>query len=70
MYYISENKTDLENYNALVTKGEKYSGTTQQWSVIVKHQEKELFAIILNEKYIIDLELLEVLNGWYKVNEL
>jgi hypothetical protein len=64
MYYISENKIDLENYNALVNEGENYSGTTQEWSAIVKHQEKELFAIIVNEKYIKELSTIENLNGW------
>jgi hypothetical protein len=70
MYYISQNKTDLENYNALVNEGENYNGTTQQWCDIIKHQEKELFAIIINEKYKTELELLDFLDGWYKVNEL
>jgi len=65
MYYISENKTDLENYNQLVNIGEKYNGTTNKWGEVVKHFELELYAIIINEKYTSNLEVIENLNGWY-----
>tara|TARA_R110000782_G_scaffold146892_1_gene239580 strand:+ start:245 stop:457 length:213 start_codon:yes stop_codon:yes gene_type:complete len=66
MYYISENIKDLESYNDLVNEGENYSGTTHEWSTIVKHFEKDLFSIIVNEKYTLEFETIKNLNGWYK----
>ena len=70
MYYISKNIKDLQDYNDLVNKSENYNGTTQEWGVIVKHFEKDLFAIIVNEKYKIDSESLDSLDGWYKTETL
>ena len=68
MYYISKNIKDLQDYNDLVNKSENYNGTTQQWSTILKHFEKDLFAIIVNEKYKIDFQILELLDGWYLID--
>ena len=70
MYYISKNIKDLQDYNDLVNKGENYNGTTQEWSTIVKHYKEDLFAIIVNEKYNFDLEVLDLLDGWYLIEDI
>ncbi|NRA49791.1 MAG: hypothetical protein HRU12_11720 [Phaeodactylibacter sp.] len=66
MFYISENKADLENYNQKVNELEGYSGATKQWAEIVKHQEKELFAIQAHLKHKEELESINYLKGWFK----
>jgi hypothetical protein len=68
MYYISENKIDLENYNQLVNNGENYNGTTNNWGEVIKHFELELYAIIINDKYTSRLEVIENLDGWFNEN--
>jgi hypothetical protein len=68
MYYISENKTNLENYNQLVNNGENYKGTTNNWGEVIKHFELELYAIIVNDKYTSRLEIIENLEGWFNEN--
>ena len=68
MYYISENKIALENYNQLVNDGENYNGTTNNWSEVIKHFELELYSIIINEKYTSRLEVIENLEGWFNEN--
>jgi hypothetical protein len=68
MYYISENKIELENYNELVNDGENYNGTTNNWGEVIKHFELELYGIIINNKYTSRLEIIENLNGWFNEN--
>ena len=68
MYYISEKKTDLENYNQLVNNGENYNGMTNNWGEVIKHFELELYGIIINDKYISRLEIIENLEGWFNEN--
>lgn len=52
MYYISNNKADLETYNQKVVDGEQYDGTTtKDWANIIEHQNGELFAIFKHDKY-------------------
>ena len=51
MYYISNNKADLEAYNQRVEQSEGYDGTfTTDWANIIEHQNSELFAIIKHDK--------------------
>ena len=66
MYYISDNKSDLEAYNNLVSIGEKYDGqTTLKWANVVEHKDGGLFAILKHDKYPAELETVEDLNGWF-----
>lgn len=65
MYYTSKNKADLENYNSFVTLNEGYSSSTKSWSEVIKHYREDLYAILVNEKYDVELDILEQLNGWY-----
>lgn len=52
MYYTSYDKSELEAYNNLISKGEKYDGVfTTQWSNIIEHPTNGLFAILKNDKY-------------------
>jgi hypothetical protein len=67
MYYISDNKSDLEAYNNLVSQGEKYDGqTTVKWANVIEHKDGGLFAILKNDKYETDLESVETLSSdWF-----
>lgn len=52
MYYISENKAELEAYNQKVVEGEEYDGTTTtDWANIIEHQNGNQFAIFKHDKY-------------------
>ena len=67
MYYISDNRSDLEAYNNLVVVGEGYDGrTTQRWANVIEHKDKNLYAILKHDKYPADLETLEDLHGWFE----
>ena len=66
MYYISDNKSDLEAYNNLVKVGERYDNTTTvDWANIIKHKDENLYAILKHDKYPAELETLQDLNGWF-----
>ena len=67
MYYISDNKSDLEAYNNLVSIGEKYDGqTTLRWANVIEHKDGGLFAILKNDKYETDLQTVEALSSdWF-----
>lgn len=66
MYYISENKRELELYNQLVTQGENYDGiSTTQWAEILEHKDGGLFAILKHNKYAASLQYLDNLEGWF-----
>jgi hypothetical protein len=69
MYYISENIKDLQDYNNFVNKKENYSGTTTNWSDIIKHKDENLFAILINDKYITNLQSIVEPIGWYNKKE-
>jgi len=65
MYYTGT-KQECESYNAIVTQGEKYQSSTGSWSTILEHKNGVEFAIIRNEKYSSELELLtELPNDWF-----
>ena len=52
MYYTSTNKAELEAYNDLVTNNEGYDGHyTTKWANIIKHPDREEYAILANNKY-------------------
>lgn len=65
MYYISTDKVKLENYNDLVSQKENYDNiNTIKWAVIIKHKDLELYAILANDKYLLDAETVEHINDW------
>ena len=70
MYYISDNKADLEAYDNLVVVGEGYDGTTtKRWANIIEHPNGLQFAILKHEKYQTDLETVEALSqDWFPQN--
>lgn len=69
MYYISENKAELEAYNQLVSDGEKYDGvSTKEWASIIEHKEGNEFAILANPKYSAELNTVESLDGWFDLD--
>ena len=52
MYYTSTNKAELEAYDTLVTQGESYDGVkTIKWANVIKHPDREEYAILANSKY-------------------
>ena len=53
MYYKGT-KTECDNYNALVTEKENYSGTTTQWSE--PNEVDSVWYIVKNSKYISEME--------------
>ncbi len=56
MYYKST-KIDCENYNALVTEGENYSGTTTHWAN--PKEVDSVWYIVKNSKYLSEMEEVE-----------
>ena len=67
MYYISNNKSDLEAYNNLVKVAERYDGTTTtDWANIIEHSEGTQFAILKHDNYQTDLNTVETLDSsWF-----
>jgi hypothetical protein len=69
MYYTSKNIKDLQDYNDIVNQKESYSGTTTNWSNIIAHKDGNLFAILINDKHVANLQLIVELIGWYTKTE-
>ena len=52
MYYTSQDKETLDDYNAKVVTGENYDGTTTVlWANVVEHHEGGQFAILKHSGY-------------------
>ena len=69
MYYISDNRSDLQAYNNLVKVGERYDNTTTtDWANVVEHKDGGLFAILKHENYHSPLQLVSNLTGWFDDN--
>lgn len=70
MYYTSTNKEELELYNLIVSKDEKYDGvSTTKWANVIEHKDGNLFAILANPKYPSEsLESIDSLDGWFEEN--
>lgn len=66
MYYISNIKQDLIDYNNKVDQGENYNGITTTWANVIKHYNEDLWAIVKHTKYDAELETLETLDGWHE----
>ena len=68
MYYISNNRSELENYNELVTSSEEYDGKfTTAWADIIEHKSGGLFAIFKHENYPAELEEIDNLDDWFNL---
>ena len=68
MYYISQNRSELEDYNKLVTESEAYDGRfTTDWASIIEHQNGNLFAIFKHENYPVELEQINNLDDWFNL---
>lgn len=66
MHYTSTTRSELEAYNKLVSNGENYDGTfTTKWAEIKEHQNGIDYAILKNDKYPSDLQVIESLDGWF-----
>ena len=70
MYYISENKQDLENYNSAVAIGLNLGGTTERWASIHKHYNQEMYAIMANENYPLTLQIVNNIDDFINPNDL
>lgn len=72
MFYISNNKADLEAYNQRVVDGEQYDGTTTTtWANIIEHQNGNQFAILKHHKYQTDLNTVDALSSdWFPQEDL
>ena len=52
MYYVSEYRDILEDYNTKVAQGENYDGTkTVRWADVIEHHEGGMFAILKHSGY-------------------
>lgn len=68
MYYISKNKEELELYDMIVSRDEKYDGvSTTKWANIITHKDGDQFAILANPKYPAEtLDTVDNLDGWFE----
>lgn len=66
MYYISENRQDLIDYNNQVVTSEGYDGvTTTNWANIITHKNGSLYAIRKHPKYTAELNEQTSLPDWH-----
>lgn len=73
MYYVSQSKKDLEDYNNLVTQGEKYDGVkTVKWANVIEHPDEQQFAILKHSKYEVTglTEVGQLTPDWFPQEEL
>ena len=72
MYYVSENKSELELYNDFVSSSEGYDGvTTTGWAKVIEHPNGIDFAILAHSKYESELESVEKLDSnWFADNDI
>lgn len=67
-YYIGT-KTQCDAYNNEVTQKENYQGSTTKWASITYHPTiNDKCAIVANEKYTSELEMVEVLTSDWTTN--
>lgn len=66
MYYVSENKQELEGYNQWVSQNENYDGiSTVSWANIIEHQNGMTYGILAHPKYPAEIDAVENLEGWF-----
>ena len=61
-YYITNNRSEAEAYNAAVTAAHGHSGSTTRWADVIEHPTQEKYAI--QESSVVDapMELVESLS--------
>jgi hypothetical protein len=65
MYYKGT-QTECENYNAKVTLGENYQGSTDSWANVISNQNGQGFAIIKHENYESEMTLIDKIpDSWF-----
>ena len=65
MYYKGT-KEECEDYNAKVTLGENYQGSTNRWANVTKNQNVQSFAILKHENYESEMTLIDKIpDSWY-----
>jgi len=70
MYYKGT-KTKCLAYDSLVTQGEKYQGSTNNWANVTSNQNGEGFAILKHKDYESDMNLInKIPDSWYNNLEL
>ena len=70
MYYKGI-KEQCEDYNAKVTLGENYQGSTNSWANITSNQNGQGFAILKHKNYQSDMTLInELPSDWYNNSEI
>lgn len=70
MYYTSQNKSELVEYNKAVTSAQGYNGTTTHWSNVIEHPNGADFAILKHKNYDAQLTLVESLSADWFTNEI
>ena len=68
MYYKGT-QTECENYNAKVTLGENYQGSTDSWANVISNQNGEGFAILKHDNYESDMTLIDKIPDSWKNKE-
>lgn len=69
MYYISQDKQDLIEYDTKVSEGEKYDGQfTTKWAEIIEHKDGNQYAILKHENYHSPLQSVSDLTEWIDDN--
>jgi len=64
MYYTGT-KEQCDAYNTIVTEGENYQSSTNQWATVKEHPNGNDFAILKNSKYESELnELQQLPDDW------
>jgi len=52
MYYVTETKEELEDYNERIVEAQGYDGsTTVRWADVIEHHEGGSFAILKHTGY-------------------
>jgi len=65
MYYKGT-KEECEDYNAKVTLGENYQGSTNSWANVTSNQNEQGFAILKHKNYQSDMTLIDKIpDSWY-----
>lgn len=67
MYYISQNKSELEAYNTLVVIGEGYDGVyTTDWAKVIEHPNGTDYAVLKHENYTENIStLISLSSDWF-----
>ena len=65
MYYRGT-KIECEAYNAIVTEGENYQGSTNSWANVIRNENGQGFAILKHENYESEMTLIDKIpDSWF-----